>query len=276
MTVDCQWVEKNLEALFSEKLGEEESRLFRAHVESCVPCRREVQALNAIDPLIKSYFQHELRIARRPRAINRARVFGLSAAAAVFAAVLVLLVMRTPQTPSVLPPVANSEPSAPVVEPPTPPPIKEHEPAEVLRSKPTAGEPNATPDVRPQKSPAVTANSPDFLVTDPAGYSHNIEEYRGRVVVVGVWSRNQAESIANLERLYRANATNTKLRLLGVSNEHEPKPTNTTFPIFYNQGSKLFGAKPGEFVLLDENGAAELRGSLVKDFDNLTKALRAK
>jgi hypothetical protein len=122
----------------------------------------------------------------------------------------------------------------------------------------------------------VTSNSPDFLVTDPAGYSHNIEEYRGRVVVVGVWSHDQAESIANLERLYRANATNEKLRLIGVSNQHEPKPANTTFPIFYNQGSKLFGAKPGEFVLLDESGTAELRGSLVKDFDNLAKALRTK
>src|SRR5262249_55501777 len=160
-------------------------------------------------------------------------------AAAVFAAVLVLLLIRTPQPPSVTPPIANAEPSVPVVEPPTPPPVKEHEPAEVLRAKPTAGEPNATADVRREKSPPITANSPDFLVTDPAGYTHSLDEYRGRVVVVGVWSRNQAESIANLERLYRANSTNTKLRLLGVSNEHEPKPTNTTFPIFYNQGSRL-------------------------------------
>jgi hypothetical protein len=122
----------------------------------------------------------------------------------------------------------------------------------------------------------VTADASDFLVTDPAGYSHSIADYRGHVVVIGVWKSDQVETVANLERLYKANAANSNLRLLAVATDRSPKPANTTFPIVYNQGSKLFGAQPGEFVVLDENGMIELRGSLVKDFGNLTKAVRGK
>jgi len=56
--------------------------------------------------------------------------------------------------------------------------------------------------------------------------------------------------------------------------ERQPKPTNTTFPLAYNQGSRLFEAAPGDFVLVNETGSVQLRGSLVKDFDKLQKALK--
>jgi len=46
--------------------------------------------------------------------------------------------------------------------------------------------------------------------------------------------------------------------------------------MLYNQGSNLFGAEPGEFVMLDETGAVQLRGSLVNDIDALRKALQEK
>jgi hypothetical protein len=277
MTVDCQWVEKHLEALFSEELAEQESRAARAHIESCESCKAETQSLIAIDPVIKSYFRRELEIARRPQVIHKGRVFGLSTAAVVVVALLLMIVIRTPQPPAAVAPPSGSVANvpAPPTEPPTPT-IKQNDQTSPQLAKPTP-EPAAAADrVRPISSTPVTSNSPDFLVTDPAGYSHTLADFRGHVVVVGVWSRNQSESIANLERLYKSFATNPKIRFVGVPGDRQSKPDKTTFPVLYNQGSKLFGAKPGEFVLLDENGTVESRGSLVKDIDSLTKTLRGK
>ena len=112
--------------------------------------------------------------------------------------------------------------------------------------------------------------------TDPAGYSHTADEYRGHVVVIGIWSVDQPEATGNLDWLYRTYAANTKLRFFGVSKIGQTKPANVTFPVVYNQGSKVFGARPGDFVVLDENGSVELRGSLVKDFDSIRKLLQGK
>jgi hypothetical protein len=64
-----------------------------------------------------------------------------------------------------------------------------------------------------------------------------------------------------------------KFRFVGVSNARVEKPANATFPVFYNQGSKVFGARSGEFVLLDQNGGVLLRGSLTKDIENLRETL---
>src|SRR5215831_12003202 len=123
MTVDCQWVEKHLEALFSEELGEQESRAARAHIESCESCKAETHALIAIDPLIKNYFRRELEIARRPRVIHKGRVLGLSTAAAVVVALLLMILIRNPQAPGVVAPSPDSVasvPEAPPAEPPAP------------------------------------------------------------------------------------------------------------------------------------------------------------
>jgi hypothetical protein len=279
MTVDCQWIEKHLEALFSEELAEQESRAARAHIENCEVCKAEIQQLNAIDPVIKTYFRREMEIARLPRVIHKGRVFGLSTAAAAVAVVLLLMiVMRTPQPATVVSSpssgtVANAP--APQTEPPTSA-IKQNE-----QSTPQLSKPNPEPAARADRLPvvppvAVSSSAPEFLLTDPAGYSHSLEDYRGHVVVIGVWRHDQRESIANLEQLYKTFATNSKIRFVGVPNDRQSKADNTTFPVLYNQGSKLFGAKAGEFVLLDENGSVESRGSLVKDFDSLTKTLRSK
>lgn len=274
MTVDCHWVEGNLEALFCDNLSDEESRLVLAHVENCASCQGEVQSLRAIDPLVKGHFQRELQLAGRPRVVHSGRLLGLSASA-VTAVVVLMLLFRTPQPGPVVRPAGGPEPTSAVSSTLPPPPIKTQETGEVERAKPTL-ESGLPVDRQRETPPPVTAGSPDFLVLDPAGYSHSLAEYRGRVVVVAVWNSAQPESIANFERLYKANATNAKFRFLGVSNERDRKPANTTFPVFYNQGSKLLGANPGDFVLLDENGAAELRGSLVRDFEGLRRALQEK
>src|SRR5689334_1158298 len=110
MTVDCQWIEKNLEALQCDRLDQEESRLAKAHIETCLSCQKELQALNAIDPVIQNYFRRELAIARRPRAIQRGRVLGLSGAAAAAVIVLLLVLTRTGQSPLIPQPAAPSVP----------------------------------------------------------------------------------------------------------------------------------------------------------------------
>src|SRR5437660_10675601 len=105
MTVDCQWIHKNLEALFCGTLSPEENRIARAHIESCGACDREVAALNAIDPLVKRYFQSELNRAVRVSA-TRSRTWlkrrlALASAGVLAAAVLLAVALRTPpQSPA--------------------------------------------------------------------------------------------------------------------------------------------------------------------------------
>jgi hypothetical protein len=273
MTVDCRWVEENLENLFCDRLSDEESKRIRTHIEGCETCKKESEALRAIDPVIKQYFQRELQIARRPRVVHKGRLVGVSAAglAAVFA--LLLLFRVSDVAPIVVPtPTVNNAPTTS----PTPslPTIKNSEQGpEVGRAKPTVNE-SAPVDRKVETPSNVASNSPDFLITDPAGYMHRLDEYRGHIVVIGVWSPEQRAAIANLERIYKANAANPKIRLLGVSTKGARRPANTTFPMFHNEGSKLFGAQSGEYVLLDESGTIVLRGSLVKDSEALTRKLQ--
>jgi len=270
MIVDCEWIERNLESLFCDTLNSEQSQLAREHIETCESCRREVVSLKAIDGLVKQNFRRELATARRPRAVNKARVFGVSGAALAMVAVLLFVALRLPQT----------NPVAPALQPPPPVPTVVVEPAPIKEEPgplPKLAKPTPEPDRQlPRNSGVVvpvTPDSPEFLVTDPAGYSHTVDEYRGHVVVLGVWNRSQLEPTSNFERLYKTFGANPKLRFLGVANERLTKPAGLTFPVLYNQGSKLFGAKPGEFVLLDPMGSVKLRGSLVGDFESLRRAL---
>jgi hypothetical protein len=274
MNVNCQWIEKNLEGLLCDRLTEEETRMARAHIDTCLLCRQETQALSAIDPLIKKYFQHQLEIAHRSPVVRKGRLVAFSGAAAAVVAVLLLLLFRNPQPIPIVAPMAVPSSAASAPNSIAPAPIKDTEPGEVQRAKPSP-EPSASADLL-RAVPAIGPNAPEFLVTDPAGYSHTVDEYRGHVVVIAVWNSKQSQSIANIERLYKTYAAYPKFRFLGVSTDRKPKPSNTTFPVVYNEGSKLFGAQPGEFVLLSENGSVEMRGSLVKDFESLQKTMRGK
>jgi hypothetical protein len=273
MTVDCRWIEKNLEPLYCDRLSEEEIRRARMHIQTCIACRKETQALEAVDPLIKGYFQRQMYTARAARGVHKGRILGLAGSVAAVVVLLVVILGRSPvSTPAALS-VAESTPP-PAADPAAPPQPTKIEPP-IERSKPTFDPANPA-DRKPPAPVAVTANSPEFLVTDPIGYSHGLEEFRGRTVVVGLWTANAQDTIDNLERLYKANSSNPNFRLIAVSVDRKPRPANTTFPVFYNQGSKLFGAQAGEFVLINESGSTELRGSLAKDYDELTKTLRTK
>jgi hypothetical protein len=275
MSIDCQWVEKNIEALFCDRLSDQESRLARTHIDNCAECRKEVAALNAIDPLVKRYFQQEMSLARAPRRTRVSMIYGTAAAAVLAAAMLFAAVtLRTPQVNIVSPPPPVVSQSAEAVPVPAPPIIKTDTETVTDRAKPTPAPPvDALP---PARVVVPGKDAPDFLVADPAGYLNRLEDYRGYVAVIGVWSTDQQESAASLDRLYKEFSSNTRLRFVGVTNERGARAANTTFPIVYNQGSKLLDLKSGQFVLVDERGSIELRGSLVEDFENLRQALQGK
>ena len=268
MHVDCQWISKNLEALFCDGLSDAEHRLARAHIEGCAACHGEVQALNAIDPLIKDYFRQQLSTAMAPKRSRMSLVY--AGAATVAATILLVLVVRTPSTDPGFTPSPSQSQVAPSASLETSSTIKADTP-EGLREKPQPSAP-AQPDR--QAAAPVLPNAPDFFVTDPAGYSRTLADFRGYIFVMGVWSEDQPQAVSSLERLYRSFSSNTKLRFIGVSNERLARPADTTFPIVYNQGSQLLGAKPGEFIVVNEAGLVSLRGSLVNDVENLEQFLR--
>jgi hypothetical protein len=278
MSIDCKWVDKNLEALFTADLSAEESRLVRGHTDDCQRCSSEIQALNAIDPAIKRYFQGQLKRASSPNRVparTPTTSWILQAAAAAAVIMLLVVLLRSPQLNNA--PAQVQGPDQPIASSgssETKTGLVENERA---KPSPSRGDSSTASASSVSQAPIpVLPNAPAFLVTDPAGYSRSLEDYRGLIVLIGVWSSNQVESVSNLERLYKTFGANPKLRLIGVSNERVPKPTNTTFPIFYNQGSRLLNAKVGEFLLLDEAGGIRLRGSLAADLDELSKTLREK
>jgi len=277
MIVDCQWIDKNMEALLSGTLSHQDQERARNHLESCGACGKEVAALNSIDPLVKKYFEAELDTVLRRHAAHvprpsKARNVALSTAAVVALSVLVAVMLRTPPVSPTLssispePQVASSQTVA------TPPALKTTEPNSLERTKPietASGDHGQIPRV----IATAPENAPDFLVFDTAGYSRSLNDYRGYVFIVGILNASQPESIANLERIYKTFNSNPKFRFLAVSMDRQSRPSKTTFPIAYNHGSKLFGARPGEFVMLDETGSVRLRGSLLQNYENLQRAL---
>jgi len=278
MTVDCQWIEKNLEALLCDALNPEESRLAQAHIDNCGSCAKEIAALNTIDPLVKRLFRSELNrsVSARPRArrVLTPGLVGLSSAALIAVSVLLFFTLRVPQQNTVLQTGTVAEQVAPASSE-VAPVVKSTEGAGVERAKPVeSAQPDRTPI--PRGVPAPENNGPDFLVTDPAGYQRTLADYRGHLLVMGVLNAGQPDVASNLESLYKTFGPNPKLRFIGISSDRQARVANTTFPVAYNQGSKLLGAQPGEFVLLDEAGMIQLRGSLVRDFETLRKSLQEK
>ncbi len=277
MNIDCQWIENNLETLFSGTLSQEDQDRAQNHIENCGPCGREVAALRSIDPLVKKYFQGELDQVRRasPRTVAKGRLLALGSAALIAVGLLLVVTLRTSPPNSPVPNIQpeHSDASAQSAVPPSE--SVEGASPQVERAKPAESAPTDTAQTR-RVLPTPGSNAPEFLVSDPAGYSRTLDDYRGHVFVIGVLKAGETDATSNLERLYKAFGTNAKIRFLAVSIDRQPKPASTTFPIAYNQGSKLFGALPGDFVLLNEAGSIQLRGSLINNFDRLQKALQEK
>jgi hypothetical protein len=272
MNVDCQWLDQKLVAFFCDTLNPSDERIARSHIGSCSRCREAVEGLRAVDPLVKNLFRRQLVIAGTP---PRRRSFALAGSlATATVAVLVLVILLLPKTGS-NPPLVQAP--APVATSPQEPAIPKdpdsREPVE--RAKPEDAVPDRLaqyPAAPPPAAPNVS--TPEFLVTDPGGYSRSLADFRNYVLIFGIWDSAQPETLANLETVYKSFRTNSKVRVLGVSNSGQAKPANLTFPVVYNQGSKLLGASAGELLVVDGSGAVRARASLLQDPDSLLRAIR--
>jgi hypothetical protein len=272
MKIDCKWVSDNLEAISCETLPPERARMANVHLDTCGNCRGELEGLKEIDILVRRYVRHQLAVAHAP--VRRRIAWRHVGTAAAVAASLVLAIglglfsETTNVTPvsdqvRVMPPPAGVA----VID-------KDASTPETQRAKPEEAE--ATADAPGEvRSIASTDNSsgPEFLITDPAGYSRTLQDYRGFVLFFGVWEPGLPEAAANIERVYRSFGSNTKLRIIGISAPDLDRAPNTTFPHFYNQNSRLMNTAPGQFTLLDQTGTIRLRGSLLDPSDDLIKVL---
>jgi hypothetical protein len=271
--VDCQWIEKHLEAYFSDALAAADTRLFKSHLESCATCSENVRGLQSIDPLVKKLFRQNLAIAQTGQ--RRRSPVVLGGFAAVAAAIIIIVVMRFPTATPVTPAPAAPPAVASTNIPPTPVTPKVPDGQKVERAKPdwaTAEAPKVPPSVPAKVGP--DGKAPAFIVMDPAGYSRTLKDYRNYVLIVGVWSADQPQTASSLERIYQTFGPNTKLRILGVANDRRPAPGYSTFPTAFNQGSALLGATSSEYVIVDPSGTVRKRGSLLQDSTSLIKSIR--
>jgi hypothetical protein len=104
-------------------------------------------------------------------------------------------------------------------------------------------------------------DGPEFAVTDAAGYTATLDSYKGRVLLFGLVSSEHKAAVENLQQIYEAFGANPGIRILGVA-RRDDSFAGTTFPRYFNQGSKLMGIQEGEFLLIDAGGKSRLKGSL--------------
>jgi len=263
MTINCDWFHTKIEAYFAETLNSEELQLCKAHLAACADCNREVEDLEKVDPLIQYSFKRRLATARlatqrntRPRVIRLA----LAGATLALAAALGITALIRQETPE--PVIVHTTPEITLPSAPSEQTVKKQTPATDNSNlgKPNEGVAPVTP-LQPDLDQA-TADGPEFAIIDSVGQSNTLETYRGRVLLFGVLSSDQKEATANLQELYEAFGSNPRVRILGVANHREDKFGGTTFPVFFNHGSKLLGVKSGQFMLLDTTGSSKLTGSL--------------
>ena len=278
MKIDCQWLNANLEAFFCETLGADELRQASEHLNTCENCRTEVQSLRDVDPLIKQLMEFRMaqvqaavETPRRGFVLNPVRL-GLAGIGLALAATLGFAVfLHQTRSPEVNLPLA--QPAVPGVE--STATKTDNGSAPTLRAKPDA--PSQVSSAAPVVTePVIPEDAPEFSVMDPAGYSTNLQDYRGRVVLLGVWSADQPEATQNLQRLYQEFGTRKEVRMLGASSRKQERPTGTTFPMVFNNGSKLLEARNADYVIIDKEGQVQMRGSLGGDPNVLISKIRKK
>jgi hypothetical protein len=153
--------------------------------------------------------------------------------------------------------------------------VKVDDQTPAVRTKPDAPDPKS-PGIKPGPEPAIADNSPAFLVTDPAGYSKSLEDYRGRVLLIGVWSADQPETSQNIQRLYETFGNRKEVRILCVASRNQERPIGMTCPMVFNNGSRLLETRSSDFAVVDKEGVVQMRGSLVGDTNTLTTKIRTK
>jgi hypothetical protein len=286
MKVDCQWFSANLEAYFCDGLDAQQLQMASEHLKTCLSCRSEIQALRNVDPLVKQLLEFRMSKALAgAHAPKRSIGFQLGLAGAAVALVGVLVFVALPghtgglrgllPTNQALVQSAGGTNSTDSPNSPDSNAVKVDNAAPNQRAKPDAPDVKST-GIKPGPEPAITNNSPAFLVTDPAGYSTNLDDYRGRVLFIGVWSAEQPEAAQNIQKLYQSFGNRKEVRILGVTSRNQERPAGMTFPMVFNNGSRLLETRSSDFVIVDKEGNVQMRGSLVGDPNALTTKVRAK
>jgi len=259
---NCQWINSKLEAYFTEELPGEEFQRVQDHLASCAECRRQVDSFQEIDSMVRGVFKRRVALAQQAAQMNtRPRVFKIALASTTLAVVALLLVIGMPffqQTPA--PPVATQTPSVPEIQPEV---KKDSVEGSANRQLAKPGDEAPAPTAVEPSLESIGSDAPDFVITDPAGYTATLETYRGRAFLFGVVSRDQKSAVAGLQQIYDAFDSNRGIRIVGISRQHRDEGFDrATFPILFNHGSKLMGIADGHFLLLDATGKPRLEGSL--------------
>jgi hypothetical protein len=76
--------------------------------------------------------------------------------------------------------------------------------------------------------------------------------------------------------LYQSFGNRKEVRILGVTSRNQERPAGMTFPMVFNNGSRLLETRSSDFVIVDKEGNVQMRGSLVGDPNALTTKVRAK
>ncbi len=272
MNVDCKWMDQRLEAFFCDTLDANENRVARTHVAQCSRCKETIEGIRSVDPLVATVFKQNLAIAGMPPRRRPLPLIGSVAAAAVAATVFIVLRLSPapPLQPAPAPVPVASNPNPQVV------PKVPEETAAIERAKPDSPVDRPSPVSPAASALGTTEQAPEFLVSDPGGYSRSLSDFRNYILIFGTWTANQPQTAANLEKVYQTFGSNTRIRILGISRNMEPKPAHLTFPAAFNQGSRLLGAADSELFVLDGNGTVQMRTSLLQDSDQLLNALRSK
>src|SRR5262249_24731385 len=190
MKADCRWVHARLEDYFTEKLDPQQRRLLSEHLESCESCTQEVESLRNVDAVVRQLFRHRMSVAQSPKPVRRRILAPLALAGAgiAVAAMLIIGLWRPQEVPA--PPVAVAPAHAPIKEASSIPSPKEEIKAPNQTEPGTKPDASAPSTARNPADPPVKPGAPAFAVTDAAGYSKDLDDYRGSVLVFGLWSAN--------------------------------------------------------------------------------------
>ena len=268
---DCEWMNANQEAYCCDRLTGEDLRRATSHIDACDACREELHQLNAVSPMVQELFQYRLAVARTRRTLQAPqRLVPATAAVALAGGVLAIVLLLKPATLPVVTqtPLPSPQTAAEQVIP------KTEDAGSIDRAKPDAATPPAAP-VSGAVAPNAANNAEPFAVVDPAGYVRRLEDYRGNVLVVGVWSPAQPQAARNLDDVFRAFTNNPNFRLVGVLTPRQGVTSSYTFPVVYNYDSRLLGIQESQFIVFDAVGKEQLRGSLLADTARLNQTVRA-
>lgn len=272
----CEWFTARIESFLTDQMSEEDKALARSHVDACASCRRDLSGFDEVDRRVRTYFRNEVLRASRPPAMSWRRPAWALALAGSLVLGWTLAGVRQPQTEPIAAPVAsNVSPSTAIeAEAPTAPPRdpKTENTRELDRAKPATSGVAPVPPVELTGRRTMPPGGP-FLIADQAGFSRDLKSYAGYVLVFARLDPSEPLPVERFEQVYSEFGGNPKLRIVGVFDSGTRRPSGATFPMGFNQGSKLLDAPQGQMVVVDSAGDVRLRTPLLQDSGNLVKSL---